>query len=100
MYYGGGIGSIYDPSTYPQGVPNPYTPRVHAWGTREQNSWLAHGTRYHGPNYVRPMFSKPWQGRPLMGVGQDPGSQKMVAAAGLVLGVGVVMAVILYLGEG
>lgn len=66
MYYGG-IGSIYDPSTYPEGVPNPYTPRMHAWGTREQNSWLAHGTRYHGPNYVRPMFAKPWQGRPLMG---------------------------------
>jgi hypothetical protein len=86
MYYGG-IGSIYDPSKYPQGVPNPYVPRVHAWGN---DSWLPQGTRYHGPNYVRPMFGKPWQSRPLMGIGQDDEAGRDVAMmVGLAFGVGI-----------
>lgn len=74
MYYGMngklvGIGSIYDPRTYPEGVPNPFVPRVHAWGG---GPWPTEGTRYHGPVYTRPMFAKPWDARPLMGLGAEP----------------------------
>lgn len=50
--------SIYDPSTYPQGVLNPYGPRVHAWNGDQ-------GTRYHGPIYTRPMATFPGHARPL-----------------------------------
>jgi len=61
VYYG----SIYDPKTYPQGVPNPYGPRVHAW----HGGPLNEGTRYHGPVYGRPMATFPWHERPLWGFG-------------------------------
>lgn len=52
------MASIYDPRTYPQGVPNPYGPRVHAWNGDQ-------GTRYHGPIYTRPMATFPGHARPL-----------------------------------
>lgn len=58
--------SIYDPSTYPQGVPNPYGPRVHAWNGGPWDQ----GTRYHGAIYDRPQATLPWQERPLWGVGE------------------------------
>lgn len=55
------MASIYDPKTYPQGVPNPYGPRVHAW----HGGPLNEGTRFHGPVYGRPMATFPWHERPL-----------------------------------
>lgn len=42
--------SIYDPDNYPQGVPNPLGPRVHAW----TGGPLDEGTRYHGAIWTRP----------------------------------------------
>ncbi len=60
--------SIYDPSTYPQGVPNPLGPRVHAWTGGPFNE----GQRFHGPVYTRPQATLPWQERPLWGVGSEP----------------------------
>jgi hypothetical protein len=59
--------SIYDPETYPEGVPNPFGPRVHAWKGGPRNE----GTRYHGPVYARPDYRLPWQRRPLWGVGAE-----------------------------
>jgi hypothetical protein len=59
--------SIYDPASYPQGVPNPYGIMVHAW----KGGPLNEGTRYHGPVYTRPVYSLPWEPRPLWGVGAD-----------------------------
>ncbi len=50
--------SIYNPSTYPKGVPNPYGFRIHPYATR-----------YHGPVYTRPEFRKEWRSRPLNGLG-------------------------------
>ena len=44
--------NTYD-GPYPQGVPNPFGVRFHAYPTR-----------YHGPIYTRPMFSLPWMDRP------------------------------------
>lgn len=56
----------YDPNTYPEGVPNPYGVRVHAW----KGGPLNEGTRYHGPVYTRPMFDQDrWAARPLGGLG-------------------------------
>jgi hypothetical protein len=43
---------MYD-GPYPEGVPNPYGPRVHAYPTR-----------YHGPIYDRPEFGMPWVDQP------------------------------------
>lgn len=68
--------SIYDPSTYPQGVPNPYGPRVHAWNGDQ-------GTRYHGPIYTRPMATFPkrvrplWSGESLGGIPQGNASMSI-----------------------
>ena len=59
--------SIYDPATYPRGVPNPLGPRVHAWNDYPG----AYGTRYHGSVWTRPMQSFPWRARPLSGLGGD-----------------------------
>lgn len=42
--------SIYDPDNYPQGVPNPLGPRVHAW----TGGPFDEGTRYHGAIWTRP----------------------------------------------
>jgi hypothetical protein len=65
--------SLYDPSTYPQGVPNPYGPRVHAW----TGGPFDEGTRFHGAVYTRPQATFPWHERPLwsggvQGVGAEP----------------------------
>lgn len=59
--------SIYDPASYPQGVPNPYGVMVHAWKGGPYNE----GTRYHGPVYTRPDYRLPWEARPLYGVGAE-----------------------------
>jgi hypothetical protein len=59
--------SLYDPSTYPQGVPNPYGPRVHAWNGGPWDQ----GTRYHGAIYDRPQATFPWHERPLAAVGGE-----------------------------
>lgn len=56
--------SIYDPATYPAGVPNPYGPRVHAWNGGPWDQ----GTRFHGAIYDRPQATFPWHERPLWGV--------------------------------
>jgi hypothetical protein len=71
MYYSNGIGSIYDPRNYPEGVPNPYTPRVHAWGG---GPWPSEGTRFHGPVYTRPQWGQPynWIQRPMNGLSGNP----------------------------
>lgn len=42
--------SIYDHHNYPQGVPNPLGPRVHAW----TGGPMDEGTRYHGAIWTRP----------------------------------------------
>lgn len=56
----------YDPSSYPQGVPNPYGPRVHAWNG---GAW-DQGTRYHGSVWTRPQQRIRWSNRPIAGLGQ------------------------------
>lgn len=56
--------SIYDPETYPEGVPSPYGPRVHAWNGGPWDQ----GTRFHGAIYDRPQATFPWHERPLWGV--------------------------------
>jgi len=58
--------SLYDPSTYPQGVANPYGARVHAWN---EEGPAEYGTRYHGGVWTQPMPADPWQPRPIAGVG-------------------------------
>jgi len=65
------MSSIYDPSTYPRGVPNPYGPRVHAWN----DGPYAQGTRYHGSVWTRPMWGAPWRPRPFAGLGQTAAEQ-------------------------
>lgn len=57
--------SIYDPATYPRGVPNPQVPHVHAWN----NYPGAYGTRYHGSVWTQPMQRFPWRPVPMSGVG-------------------------------
>ncbi len=44
--------NTYD-GPYPEGVPNPFGVRVHAYPTR-----------YHGPVYTRPMYALHWMDRP------------------------------------
>ena len=69
--------NTYD-GPYPQGVPNPFGVRFHAYPTR-----------YHGPIYTRPMFSLPWMDRPYdfgvergtAGLGQDETAPAMIPAA-------------------
>jgi len=69
------IRNVYD-GPYPDGVPNPYGMRVHAYPTR-----------YHGPLYDRPMAQLPWVNRPydfavdvgLEGLGADEASPVLTA---------------------
>ena len=61
--------SIYDPASYPQGVPNPYGPRVHAWNGGPWDQ----GTRYHGSVWTRPQWNEAeYAARPFAGVGVVP----------------------------
>lgn len=76
--------SIYDPSTYPRGVPNPYGPRVHAW----TGGPFSEGSRFHGPVYTRPQATLPWQERPLWGVDEDIKAAKVSLAVSAVYGIG------------
>jgi hypothetical protein len=62
--------SMYDPASYPKGVPNPYGARVHAWNSGP----YAQGTRYHGAVWTRPAYRLPWQRRPIAGLGVEGGS--------------------------
>jgi hypothetical protein len=55
----------YDPSSYPQGVPNPYGARVHAWNGGPWNQ----GTRYHGSVWTRPDWRPQFLPRPISGLG-------------------------------
>jgi hypothetical protein len=58
--------SIYDPASYPQGVPNPWGPRVHAWNGGPWDQ----GTRYHGSVWTRPQWNEAeYAARPFAGVG-------------------------------
>lgn len=59
--------SIYDPSGYPAGVPNPYGVRVHAWNGGPMDM----GTRYHGAVPTRPMWSGETVPMPLNGLGAE-----------------------------
>jgi hypothetical protein len=63
------MASIYDPSTYPKGVPNPFGIMVHAWN----DGPYAQGTRYHGSVWTRPQSRTPWRPRPFAGLGQAQG---------------------------
>jgi len=44
---------MYDPTRYPEGVPNPWTPAVHPYPSV-----------HHGPNYVRPVFDMTFSDNP------------------------------------
>jgi len=57
--------SMYDPASYPRGVPNPYGPRVHAWNGGPWDQ----GTRYHGSVWTRPQWDPRWAARPFAGLG-------------------------------
>ena len=76
--------SIYDPSTYPQGVPNPYGVRVHAWTGGPFNE----GQRFHGPVYTRPQATFPWHERPLQGAEPDFAAAGVSLAVSAVYGIG------------
>jgi hypothetical protein len=78
--------SYYDPETYPQGVPNPYGARVHAWNPTWKGGPPEYGgTRYHGGVWTRPDYELPFERRPLWGLGQTTGIK---AGTAWVIGVG------------